>query len=179
MTEMPKRLAERRDELKHEIWNRVQTCSTCVDKNLQNPDDNFHDGFNACWEELAKEIERYEEMEYRFSCYLDHTTQSMSKTNYTKEAMYEEYNHRVEVMIEDRIKDMVQDGELIRAEKFQPVVEALKDIARVGFGHQGIQEDYPDTNSQNYQLYKYYSELYFQHQEQARQALEKLNGHDA
>lgn len=110
---MPKRLEEKRDELYNKSLNALdKKAGTWCGEGICL-------GFNACWEELAPEIERYEDMEYRFSCYLDHTTQSMSKTNYTKEAMYEEYERQVEQRIEDRINEMIEDGDLVRTAKLE------------------------------------------------------------
>jgi len=65
--------------------------------------------------ELEAELERYHDMEYRFSCLLCHATGSrMSKTNYDKETMYQVVDQHIEEMIEYRINDMIEDGELNR-----------------------------------------------------------------
>jgi len=93
------------------------------------PNRHEQEGFEKCYAALASEIERYEEMEYRFSCYLDYTTEGMSKTNYTKEAMYREFEHTVENMIEERTKEL--KTKLAQAvEALEPFAKAFEKVSR-------------------------------------------------
>ncbi len=53
---------------------------------------------------------------YRFSCVLDHATDGrMSKTNYTKEAMYAQIDDAFTRCAEQAVEDAIADGEVVRA----------------------------------------------------------------
>ena len=60
--------------------------------------------------QLADHVKYTEDLEYRFSCLLDYATGSrLSKTNYTKEIMYEAVNRYILDQMDEAIKDYKYD----------------------------------------------------------------------
>lgn len=59
---------------------------------------------------LREQIKEYEEMAYRFSCVLDHATGGlMSKTNYTKEAMYASIDDHIKKICDEAVAEALSD----------------------------------------------------------------------